>query len=154
MRDFTYPWRMRLVDGELCSSVGIRVMVSARCPHGVVDGDKPFAQTGPRCDMCRESWYALESPRTPLRWREAYCPDCGAELHITYKPTDDGNVIQCWSHAAGSIWCTRSAFPVRDYEQHFNFDGWGKWEAHAQFLTDQFMRALERNVRYGEVYGS
>jgi len=143
---FHYPCGMRLVNGELRSEVGIRVMVSGRCEHGVVDGDKPFLQTGPRCGMCREGWYANESGKP---WnRTATCPSCGEKLHISYKPTSEGYVAHCWSHGAGSIWCKRSAYVIRGEEANYNFYGWGKWETEAVFLTNQFMDALERHDRY------
>jgi hypothetical protein len=132
----------KLIDGELCSELGIPLQEGVRCPHGVVDGAKPLAATGPRCGVCREEWYPREVAASGMSM-EAHCPTCGEHLHRTYVmrpalalPSHARQrqqwVPHTWSHNEPG--CQRSAFPVRGFEEYFNFYGWGRWEAHAALL--------------------
>lgn len=154
---FHYPWGLHLIQGELASKTGIKLKNNVRCPHGVVDGDKPFTAAGPRCLMCREEWYPVESSGRERR-REASCPTCGESLHITYVGKYDKDtrkypyVPQSWSHEAGALWCKRSSFPIRGHEQNYGFYGWGDWVEYSEFLIRQFHDGLEREMLYEERY--
>jgi DNA-directed RNA polymerase subunit RPC12/RpoP len=105
---------------------------STRCPHLVVDGDKPIAKTGPRCAECKKAWYS-----NPPAYKGGgnTCPYCGEELHRTYSPGPDGYFPHTWAHEAPRG-CPRSEFPVEGYEEKFGFYGWGNWEEHLEYLRN------------------
>lgn len=161
---------IRIIEGVQCSETGVPLESGIRCPHGVVDGNKPIAQSGPRCLQCRKEWrpaVAKEDLGSGLR-DSHFCPTCGERLHITYFPKTveeydaEGKwrgskqvyVPGCWSHEAPNLGCVRSAFPVEGYEEHYNSYGWGRWEEYSARLIKELHDRLERSMRYAENYGS
>lgn len=150
-------YKLRVIDGVQCSELGIVLEANVRCSHGVVDGDKPIGQHGPRCAACLSKWSPVMKMRDYGRGSEehAYCPTCGESLHITYSPASNRSQAYlplCWSHNASSLGCPRATFPVDSYEERYNGYGWGQWTEHTEHLVREMHDSLERDSLYRERY--
>jgi len=143
---------LRLIDGVPCSELGIALELGVPCAHGVLDGDKPLAQSGPRCLQCRVAWYPhTRSSKLRDTVRETvHCPRCGERLNLIYgmalKIVRDSSGRATgyresfaplhWAHSRASD-CARSELPVVGYEDSYRSNGWGRWEQHAAELLQQ-----------------
>jgi len=132
---------IQLIDGVQCSELGIPLAMGIRCPHLVVDGDKPLDPiSGPRCGECRKRW-------EPFTGERGYsCPQCHAPLHTThaYREDVDGYPAICWSHNAPNGWCRLLTYPVEGNERYYlGAHGWGRWEEYAEDLRRRNTESIE-----------
>lgn len=126
---------MRIIEraGKYFTRSGVQLAPGARCPHLVVDGDKPLTASGPRCDTCRAGWNPVFRKVDRGRGLEenTYCPTCNEWLYVShgsFAKTDSlGNSEQayepqCWTHSAPRS-CPLNTFPVEGYEENY----WVNW---------------------------
>lgn len=160
---------IRIIEGVQCSETGIPLEMGIRCAHGVVDGDKPLAQSGPRCLECRKTWYPTIRMADYGRGLKEYrfCSSCGEDLHITYFPTrvesygPEGQYLGSkqgyepgrWSHGDSGYGCKHSGYPVDGFEKNYGQGGWGHWEEYSARLIRELHDGLERDMRFKETYG-
>lgn len=112
--------RIQKVDGHYITRHGINTTMGVRCQHGVVDGDKPLSETGPRCQACCKYWYpelkqVYWDPNTNIR---AHCRDCGETLHIVSRVYEESLQPLCYAHTAPRG-CPRDAYVVSGFEKNF-----------------------------------
>lgn len=138
---------LQVIDGVECSELGIPLDMGIRCPHNVMDGDKPLDPiNGPRCGECRKRW----QPFSEARGFHS-CPRCGERLHTThaYRADVNGYPAISWSHTAPNSFCKLLTFPVEGNEKEYlGSHGWGAWEEHATLLRRLYAESVERELRF------
>lgn len=138
---------IQIIDGVECSELGLPLDMGVRCPHLVVDGDKPLDSiTGPRCAECRKRWEPFSRERGTYS-----CPQCGERLHTThaYRADVKGYPAICWSHNAPNGWCRLLTYPVEGNEkEYFGTHGWGNWTEYAEQLRREHAKRIEREARF------
>ena len=134
--------RIRKVGDHYVTRHGINTTMGVRCKHGVVDGDKPLSETGPRCQACREYWYP---DFHEVSWdpgvSRPHCRDCGESLHAVSRVYLDYDGLQplCYAHATPQG-CPRDSYVVPGFEKNF----WG---------SADWLESVRIDIRNYERYG-
>lgn len=157
-------YKTRIIDGVQCSPQGVPLEMGIRCPHGVVDGNKPLSVVGPRCLTCREDWY----PRQFLlhndgtEWVQQHCKTCGDMLHIIYLPSDVTEIDMMtgqkvtvqrhfpsfYAHRGGNGYrCALSTYPIRGEEERYSLFGAEAWAAYSEMLVKHDLEQQQKMER-------
>lgn len=143
---------IREVDGHYITREGVNSTMGVRCPHLVVDGDKPLGESGPRCLKCREDWYPEMrqvhwDPEVNIR---AHCKNCGEILYHVNRSYGEGLEPMCYAHTAPRG-CPHDAYVVEGFEK--NFWGSSDWLEATRIDIRDFERAKSRkNARNKDLH--
>lgn len=139
---------IEIINGLPYTRPGVCMLSGVRCPHGVVDGDKPLTAAGPRCKTCLATWQPISRPSDHYKNQMDYfCNECGEELHTVYSSRSGKTKARFLAHDT-PIGCSITDYPIPGNEHEYNFYGFGKFEQHLERLWSnaQYM------ARWGKTY--